>query len=219
MTSLDPTGLPPPQRLAVAYSPRAVRPAMLSLLGLDTRLGRTLRSAREPMLVQMRLAWWREELAKPAGKRAASDPVLGALEEPWQGHEAALRALVDGWENLLGDSPISRLSIEAFADGRGAAFAGLAEVVGAAPAAEPARRAARRWALSDFVFRVSDPVERDRGRALYDGLEPRIERLPRDLRGLAVLDGLARRAMRRDEPLMTGRGAALAAMRLGMLGR
>jgi hypothetical protein len=38
------------------------------------------------------------------------------------------------------------------------------------------------------------------------------------LRGVAVLDGLARRAIARNEPMMHGRAGALAAIRLGMFG-
>jgi hypothetical protein len=39
------------------------------------------------------------------------------------------------------------------------------------------------------------------------------------LRGIAVLRGLSRRALDRGEPLMEGRGGAVAAMRLGLFGR
>ena len=40
-----------------------------------------------------------------------------------------------------------------------------------------------------------------------------------EVRGLAVLDELSRRSLTRGEPLMHGRRAALAALRVGMFGR
>lgn len=218
MPSFDLADLPPPQRIAVAYTPHRTRPMLAALLALDTRLARSLSGTQEPLLAQMRLAWWREELAIPTEARAAGEPVLCALGKSWRGREADLIALVDGWEYLLGEAPLAEEAIAAFAAGRGTGFATLAECSGAASAAGAAARAGRRWALADLAFRVSDPTEQIRCRALYDEIAA-TERLPATLRGVAVLDGLARRAMARGEPPMTGRGGALSAMRLGMFGR
>jgi phytoene synthase len=54
--------LPIERRLALAYAPGRARAATLGLFALDAALGNLVRAAREPLLGQMRLAWWREEL-------------------------------------------------------------------------------------------------------------------------------------------------------------
>ena len=216
MTRAEPADLPPPQRLAVAYTPRPLRARMLALLAFDTQLGRLVAGTSEPMVGQIRLAWWREELAKPISSRALGNPVLEALGGEWTGEDAALIALVDGWEQLLGEVPLPAESIHAFAAGRGGAFAAFARLAGEPASADRSAAAGRRWALADLASRVSDRVERERCRELF---RPGNARLPGALRGLAVLDGLASRAMARDKPLLAGRGAALAALRLGMFGR
>ena len=51
--------LAPMHRLALAYAPAEARPAWAGLLALDARLAGVVRAAREPVLGQLRLAWWR----------------------------------------------------------------------------------------------------------------------------------------------------------------
>lgn len=89
--------LTPPERLAIAYAPRALRPAWTGLLALDRRLADAAREGREPIMVQLRLAWWRDRLAEPAAQRPKGEPLL-ALLAAWDDNRAALGALVDGWE-------------------------------------------------------------------------------------------------------------------------
>ena len=55
-------GLTPLHRLALAYAPAASRGAWLGFLALDMRLAAIVRAAREPMIGQIKLAWWRERL-------------------------------------------------------------------------------------------------------------------------------------------------------------
>ncbi len=61
--------LPTMHRLALAYAPGRTRLAWLALLALDSRLAGVLRSASEPMLAQIRLAWWRDMLARSEADR------------------------------------------------------------------------------------------------------------------------------------------------------
>jgi hypothetical protein len=86
-------------------------------------------------------------------------------------------------------------------------------------AATAAARHGRQWALADLHFRTRDEVERALCRSLYEEDRSTLASVPRGLRGLAVLAALADRAMARDRPLMAGRGAALLAWRVGLLGR
>jgi phytoene synthase len=206
--------LPPPQRLALSYAPSAARSATLALLALDARLGAILRRGGEPVLAQMRLAWWRERLVADPASWPGGDAVLGLLRD-WR-EPAALAPLVDGWEALLGDELDAR-AIGEFARGRGEGFAGLARELGAEASA--AAMAGQLWALGDLAANLSDPGERRATLEAAPGL-PCSPNLPRALRPLTVLAGLARRSLARGgAPLLDGSGAILVAMRLGITGR
>lgn len=208
--------LPLPQRLALAYAKRGLRAQWLGLLALDAHLANLLRQSREPMLAQMRLAWWRERLAEPVAQRPRGDPLLDLLAA-WTGHEAALVALADGWEHLLAER-LDGEAMRGFAAGRAAAFAGLAELAGTVTA--PAAAAGTRWALADLAAHLSQSDERAAVLAAAHALPPEPVSLPRTLRPLAVLDGLARRSLARGgAPLADGPLAGLAALRLGIAGR
>jgi phytoene synthase len=89
--------LSPPERLAIAYAPRRVRQAWTGLLALDRRLADAARPGRDSIMIQLRLAWWRDRLAEPASAWPRGEPLL-ALLVVWDGERAALGALVDGWE-------------------------------------------------------------------------------------------------------------------------
>jgi phytoene synthase len=206
--------LPAPQRLALSYAPAAARGPTLGLLALDARLATALRQRGEPVLVQMRLAWWRETLAADPGGWPSGEAVLELLRG-WR-DPAALVALVDGWEALLGEM-FDAAAMEAFAVGRVAGFAQLARELGSDPAAAAA--AARWWALGDLAANLSDPAERAAAVEVAAALPP-IPRLPRALRPLAVLAGLARRSLGRGGvPLLDGPAAMFVAVRLGITGR
>jgi 15-cis-phytoene synthase len=210
--------LPLPQRLALAYAPRRLRGETLGLFALDAHLANLVRQAREPLLGQMRLAWWRERLGEPAEARPAGDAVLELLGA-WRGHEQALAALVDGWENLLAEQ-LDDAAIEGFAAGRAKAFAGLAELTGLTECQAPAAVAGRRWALADLAAHLGQVEERARVRDAARVLGNRRIALPRALRPLAVLDGLARRSLAGgSKPLAEGPLSGLAALRLGIAGR
>lgn len=214
MTSeaLDP--LPPEAELALVWSVPKVRGALSMAFHLDRRLARIVGRTQEPMLGQMRLAWWREALNKPVTQRPRGDAVLDGLGHQWEGREASLVQMVDGWEVLVTAQSLGRAEADVFAAGRGAFFAGLSD----APVSDAllARLAAagRRWALADAAARVSDPAER--ALLVEAGLALTVSgrRLARGLGGLAVLEALAVRALARGgRPLMEGRGASLAALR------
>lgn len=96
--------LPPPATLAVAYTPVALRPAFTLLLQLDARFADIVRKAREPMIAQIKLAWWRDAFAAEPALRPKGEPLLqalgacGDLISP-----SALEELVSAWELLLGE--------------------------------------------------------------------------------------------------------------------
>lgn len=220
MTAFDPADLPDAQRLAWAYANAASRAPLLVLMALDLRLAEIVRSIREPLLAQMRLAWWRDELAKPPESRPKGEPLLAAIGDVWASEEAGLRALVDGWEELLADPPLPAASAENFAAGRAAAFASAARIAGGADDHSAVTLAAKRWALADLAAKTSDLDEK--AEVVATGLElgAKPVRLSRAMRPLLVLDGLARASLAAGgTPLMQGRRNILTAMRLGLLGR
>lgn len=209
--------IPIEQRLALAYARPADKPLMLGVFLLDTRLAATVRGGREPVLAQIKLAWWREQLGKAADERPVGEPLLAVLS-PLAAEGAALGRLVDGWEHLLGESPLAASALEEFAAGRGAAFAALARQMGLADAAAAAERAARGWAAADLAAKLGQPEERAAALELAARHDWGRVALPRRLRPLQVLHGLARRE-RGQGPLLAGPGALLAATRIGLLGR
>ena len=50
--------------LATLYAPSAARPGLFALHALDLEMAAVVRSTTEPMLGEIRLAWWREQLDK-----------------------------------------------------------------------------------------------------------------------------------------------------------
>ena len=208
--------LPPLQRLALAYAPRASRPALIGLFALDARLANIVRHSHEAMLAQLRLAWWRENLTANQGAQGAGDPLLALLSD-WPGSRTALAELADGWEVMTGSAPLAASAILALAEARGKAFAALACSPGEAAAA---LQLGRSWALADIAGHLSDPRERTAAMALVRVQDWHWQRLPRQLRPLAVLHGLAARTdWLRHEAVALTPAALLAAIRIGIVGR
>lgn len=166
-----------------------------------------VRTAREPILAQLKLAWWRDRFGADPATWPKGEPLLARFRS-WQ-DRSGLSALVDGWEALLEDEPHSPLVSESFAHGRAAAMSALALQIG--ESAAEAADTARRWALAERAVAGVPP-----GAAFSEGSRAR---LPRAMRPLAVVAGLYLRAARRgDAEVLSGPGALLAAIRLGMTG-
>jgi phytoene synthase len=211
--------LPAMQRLALAYAPGRTRAAWLALLALDTRLANVLRSSSEPMLAQIRLAWWRDMLARDAADRPSGEPLL-ALIKAWGDETAGLIELVDGWERLVEPERLGEDAVRAFCRGRGEACASLARVTDCLGAQDDAQRAGEGWALADLAARLSDPGEREEAARLMAQHGWTRIALPRALRPLAILHGLAASAARRSGELSEPEpGSALLAVRIGLFGR
>ena len=183
--------LPPPVRLAVAYAPAAARAAWIALLVFDHRLSRVVAGAGEPLIGQLKLAWWRDRMREPASRWPAGEPLLGALK-PLATERASLEALVDGWEGLIdvdaGDEGPVRL-----AAARAGAVAALARILDCKIDSSAIAILTRRWTLP--------------GKG-----SSRPTRLPRAMRPLVILANL-------PGPNDAGPLALLRIVRLGILGR
>ena len=213
MTLLDPDDLPLVQRLALSYAPRHMRKSVLALLTLDHRLATILRQGGEPVIAQIKLAWWRDRLGENPDAWPPGEPLLQALRG-WPESPSSLVALVDGWEALLAED-LTMAGIEEFAAGRARAWQALAP----AGSGEQAQQAASEWALADLALHLGE-AEAGAARRLALAVKPLDIRLPRALRPLAVLRGLARRALERGSgELLDGPAAGLVALRIGLFGR
>ncbi|MBS0255070.1 MAG: hypothetical protein JSS36_07660 [Proteobacteria bacterium] len=176
----------------MAYAPAATRGHWLGLLALDARLAGVVRGAREPILGQLRLAWWRERLGEDPARWPTGEPLLAQLRAL---PAATMAPLVDGWEALLlGED------LEAWLAARPAALAAL-------HAGPEVARLARGWALGELAG-GPEPIP-----ALIAEHNWRAVRLPRTLRPLLVLHHFARRAAHGQG------GGLLGAMRLGLIGQ
>ena len=112
--------LPPPANLAVAYTPVAFRPAFTLMLQLDARFADIVRKAREPMIAQIKLAWWRDAFATEPALRPKGEPLLQALGAYGDVISSlALQDLVSAWELLLGEDEWAAQDVEAHAALRG----------------------------------------------------------------------------------------------------
>ncbi|NVE93997.1 hypothetical protein [Altererythrobacter lutimaris] len=207
------------QGLAIAYTPTELRPQIEAYFALDKRLSQIVAKTTEPMLGQMRLAWWRDVLNQPVGARPSGDEVLDAIGMHWAGNETALVALVDAWEILIVEEKLGEKPILAFARGRAAPFSVL-DISADENSREDIADAGTLWALIDAASQITDANERSDFLDVAKKLSSKPSRLPRSMRGLAVLRALAIRALETGSfPMMDGRGAALTALRVGLLGR
>lgn len=88
---------------AMVSVPHARRAAMSALWGLAARLTKLLLDAREPLIGQIKLAWWRDMMAMLASDPDAlpkGEPLLAELQATWAG-QGGLDALVDSAEAML----------------------------------------------------------------------------------------------------------------------
>lgn len=176
----------------MAYAPPAARRAWEGLLLLERKLNDSARPGRDPLMIQLRLSWWRDRFSEPVSAWPSGEPLL-ALLGAWDAERPALVALVDGWEaKIVGDDGGADL-----ARARERALIALGRLVGGdAPEAITA-------AAADLY---------------HPGMAGPAPRLPRAMRPLAVLRGLTVREARGGKPL-SGWAAMVLTMRLGMFGR
>lgn len=215
---VDAARLPDPMQIALAYAQPHHRPAWQTLFELDTHLGSLTAQAREPLLAQLRLAWWRDALADPATAEATGEPLLSAAGSHLSGAGAALSGLASAWELLLGEAPLPPTQLAAFCAARSAAYSAMAGVTGAPGSGADAALAGAWWVAGDTSARLSDGQERAAVAEWSDALAAP-PRLPRSLRPLAILAALSERALRRREGVLEGRASALVALRVGLFGR
>ena len=114
--------------LSVLYAPAAVRPALFALHGLDLELAAVVTGTTEPMIGEIRLAWWREALIGLDAGVVPAQPLLALLAAavvPLGVSGAELAELEDRWAGLIGGADVP----EAHIAGGGALFGWMARVL------------------------------------------------------------------------------------------
>lgn len=215
MDTLDLQKILPAMKLAASSATGQDRRFFHALFLLDARLDRAVREASEPIIAQVKLAWWRDRFAEKPENWPNGEPLLEELAN-WDGEAAGLGALVDGWEVLATGQSLSASDIEGFLGGRSAAWLALARVLQPDIDDRLGGRvddAARFFALADL---------KERGVPVPDAsssMPGSLPRLPRRLRPFSVLAALGQRALRKDRPILDGFPALALAMRHGLVGR
>lgn len=124
---------------------------------LDARLADIVRTTTEPLIGQMRLAWWHDVMTDEECVKGRGDPFVGALraEGVIGGEGRAPLMLLDGWEALLLADPLDEAALIDFGRQRGGGmFHALSGSTG-----EPVaglERAGAAWALWDLSGHVGD---------------------------------------------------------------
>ena len=189
------TPFDPDRALALAYVPAARRPAVEALWRLDAALASVLATGREPLISQIRLAWWRESLEKLDSADAPAEPVLRAAAAhvlPAGVSGAELAAMEAGWSVLLSPEQLTEADLARYASARGGLlFRYSARLLGgAAPVALEEAGAA--WALIDLARHSANEADAEAALAAARAA-PRPGRWPGPLRPLGMLAALARR--------------------------
>ena len=129
------------------------RADLIALYAFNQELARAPLVASQPLVAEMRLAWWREALDEMfEGRRLRGHPVAMALKTGVSRRglrRDALEALIDGRLRDLEGWPLRADEALAYVDATAGRLMGLAVQV-LAPAAEPADaiHAARAWGLA-----------------------------------------------------------------------
>ncbi len=149
--------------LSVLYAPEAARPALLALHGLDLELAQVVASTSEPMLGEIRLAWWRDALAALDSGQVPAQPLLALIAAevlPRGITGAELAVLEDRWLGLIGNDAVPAAHVT----GGGCLFALLARICGGeaseAQRLGEAKRLGEAWAEGAPPARPVAPVLR-----------------------------------------------------------
>lgn len=209
------------QRLVIASAGKDMHHAR-QIIALDNECARIARQAKEPMMAQIRLAWWRDGLASEEALPAHRSPQMDDLRAlpRFRDVREAVIAMIDGWEELIlwnGDQPEAML--ELYASGRGGGvFTALCPDCAGNAALEGAI-----WAMWDLAGHLGDEELAGEALAYGRGLIAQQDavstgKLPRML---AMLSGSARHDMKqgRAMPLQLTPRLYMRLLRLQILGR
>ncbi len=193
--NLDLAPLAPPKRLAVAYARGPQKQALIVLLLFDVMLGGIFYKNSEPILAQLRMAWWRDVIAKAPADRPSGEPLIAHLSGlqmayPDWNVERRMLGLIDGWDELMTGDIWDDAIIGRHIDARARAiFCGFGAICPRGEGDDLAQLG-RDWALSDLRSYCRDGAQMA---AIHAFPRVRAGRLPAHIpRALAILERSAR---------------------------
>lgn len=180
------------ERFALVYADHQTRQAWEALFLLQHRLKDAARPGREPLMIQLRLSWWRDRLAEPVDHWPKGEPLLACMAI-WQAEAGALIGLVDGWEaKVVGEDGGTALESAQIA-----AYVALGRLVGEKDMA----------AVQVTAEQLLNPAT----------VAQAPKRLSRKMRPLSILRAHAVRSAQGDSARPVANFAAL--LRIGLFGR
>lgn len=183
--------------LALSYVPAARRAAIKALWRLDVALGRVIAGGREPLISQIKLAWWRDSLAKLDSEAAPAEPALEAVAAhvlPMGVKGSELSHMEEGWTVLLSQERLTAAELASYAAFRGGLlFRHSGAILGKELSVEM-EQSGQGWALVDLARHSN----RDDAAASVEAAREELAasagiRWPSALRPLGMLAALARR--------------------------
>ncbi len=188
----------PPKRLALAYARADLQRGFGLLLALDDRIELIFRKAGEPLIAQMRLAWWNDVISKPARERPVGEPLLAILatveeDNPTLNITTAMLKLVKAWDFLLAHSQWSADVLHEYAAARSSAIFGWYAVAAGSSENDTAllHNIGIKWALCDLLGRCRNEDEFQSVKAEQVHF-PQKRRIPRSLRPLSIVANSAK---------------------------
>ena len=136
----------------------AKRADVIALYAFSAELARVALGAREPMVAEIRLTWWREGLDDiQAGKPPRGPPVMQALAQAIRRNSLAaapIEALSDAYfTDLDAERFADEAALEQYLDGASGAVMALAAAITAGLDAADLRPAAHAWGLIGLIRR------------------------------------------------------------------
>jgi phytoene synthase len=185
--------------LALTYVPARKRAAVETLWRLDAALGAVLAGGKEPLISQIKLAWWRDSLEKLDSAKPPAEPVLQSVAEhiiPAGVTGGQLSELEQGWTALLSPEPLTDEEVSTYSVARGALlFRYSAALLGGELTADM-ERGGEGWALLDLA-RHSNSEDAQRALGVAADRLAASSMWPGRLRPLGMLAALARRDLER----------------------
>jgi phytoene synthase len=194
--------------LALSYISAKARPGVEALWQLDAALAAVLTSRRDPLISQIKLAWWRDALEQLDGGRPPAEPALEAvaahvLPRGVTGKE--LSEMETGWTLLLTPDPLSADELDRFAAARGGLLFRYAARLLGGEASVDAGAGGEAWALIDLARHSGSEVDAEA--AVAAAASRRWGRWPSALRPLGMLAVLAHRDAEPGRPRWEEPGA------------
>ena len=212
------SGLDADRALALTYVPTLKRAAIEALWRLDVALGQAIAGGREPLISQIKLAWWRDALEKLDSARPPAEPVLesaAAAILPSGVTGSALSKMEEGWTGLLSQDPLSEAELAGYAAARGGLLFRYSAALLGVSLAPKLETAGEGWALVDLARHSNAEDAAAAMAAARDRLEASAGvRWPASLRPLGMLAALARRDAHRGLSAFEEQGAPRRMLRM-----